>query len=689
MRVGFGFSTLEDSYSAGLQALKDAVSVSGEPSVIILFSTFNYDPYEIFRSIKENTKDSKLIGGTSSFIIVYDRLISRGISIITLSGEYINAVTFSQDKVLKGSDYTEMGRKVGKLFSKDNPYGGMVIIFFAPELADVPKILYSLYNTMGPKFGYVGGGCVRNPKASFTYTFTEKGVNTGPLALAVISGMEFSTAVGHGFESIKDPLIINKTSKNKIVEIDGIPAVDAYTRRFNLVPNMDLLTQMVFHPLGFPNLSGDYIIRDPIDIDKKAIVFPVEIPEGAVGYVMDGKVDRLIKSTSVITEKALRGITDPSFVLVFDCISRRSLMEDRFVLELKAIKDSIRFDIPITGMLTMGELCCYGDSPMFHNKSTVLVVSGREKTDHPIGDEIEKSDLDILEAELSILHEIASLSSLVSEEDLIESSIEKSVRLFGVRRSAFIRKIGDNYKLLASWGFNRVRDVLKSMSKDTPNKEVFSLGENGEYGVLYIEMNNIDERKRRLFRIFARRLEEIFGLLEANRERKKIERSLRKLALTDDLTKLYNRRGFLLFGEQYLKLSERLKRKAILLYIDVDNLKWINDNLGHSEGDRALIEIASILKKISRKSDILARIGGDEFVLLGLETGESNSSALLRRIRERLEAKDKKRHLPYNLSISMGVAVYDPDNPLSLRSLLEEADKKMYEEKRRKKELKL
>lgn len=686
MRVGFGFSTLEDSYSAGLQALKDAISVSGDPSVIILFSTFNYDPYEIFRSIKENTKDSKLIGGTSSFIIVYDRLISKGVSIITLSGEYINAVTFSQDKVLKGSDDIEMGRKVGRFFSKDNLDGGMVIIFFAPELADVPKILYSLYNTMGPKFGYVGGGCVRNPKASFTYTFTEKGVNTGPLALAVISGMEFSTAVGHGFESIKDPLIINKTSKNKIIEIDGIPAIDAYTRRFDVAPNVDLLTQIVFHPLGFPNLSGDYIIRDPIGIDKKAIVFPTEIPEGAVGYVMDGKIDRLIKSTSLITEKALRGIIDPGFVLVFDCISRESLMEDRFILELKTIKDSMGLDIPITGMLTMGEIGCYGNSPMFHNKSTVMVVAGKEKVNLEIENKVERLSFDILEAELSILHEIASLSPLVSEEELIESSIEKSVRLFGVRRSAFIRKAEGSYKLLASWGFRSVRDVLKSISKDTPNKEVFSLGKNEEFGVLYLEMNrDIDERKRRLFRIFARRLEEIFSLIEADRKDRKIEKSLRRLALTDDLTKLYNRRGFLLLGEQYLKLSERLKRRAILLYIDVDNLKWVNDNLGHSEGDRALIEIASILKKISRKSDILARIGGDEFVLLGLETGDNNFVALSRRIKEGIETRNSRRSLPYNLSVSMGVAVYDPDNPLSLKSLLEEADKKMYEEKRRKK----
>ncbi|MBC7320881.1 diguanylate cyclase, partial [bacterium] len=82
--------------------------------------------------------------------------------------------------------------------------------------------------------------------------------------------------------------------------------------------------------------------------------------------------------------------------------------------------------------------------------------------------------------------------------------------------------------------------------------------------------------------------------------------------------------------------------------------------------------------------DILARIGGDEFVFLGLETGTNNYNTLLKRINDRIESRNKKRHLPYKLSISIGVVIYQPDNPLSLRSLLEEADKKMYEEKRRK-----
>lgn len=400
---------------------------------------------------------------------------------------------------------------------------------------------------------------------------------------------------------------------------------------------------------------------------------------------MEGKVDKLIKNASVVASRALSRISDPSFVLVFDCISREALMRDKFTLELKAIRDAIGSDIPITGMLSFGEIGCYEYSPMYHNKSTVIAIAGRKTVDYEIETALERPNVDILGAELSILHEIASLSSFVSEREIIEGAIEKSIRLFGVRRSAFIRKLRDGYRLLSSWGFRDVKDVLESMNENASNKASFPLGENMKYGILYLEMNReISEWESRIFRIFAKRLEDLFRAIEVNRERKKIERSLRELAFTDDLTKLYNRRGFLLLGEQYLRLSERLKRRAILLYLDVDNLKWINDNLGHHEGDSALIEVASILRKTSRKSDIVARIGGDEFILLGLETGSGGWGVLLKRIEEKIKSRNRKKDLPYKLSLSIGLAVYDPSTPSSLRALIEEADKNMYEEKKKK-----
>jgi diguanylate cyclase (GGDEF)-like protein len=163
--------------------------------------------------------------------------------------------------------------------------------------------------------------------------------------------------------------------------------------------------------------------------------------------------------------------------------------------------------------------------------------------------------------------------------------------------------------------------------------------------------------------------------------------ALKELTLKDELTRLYNRRGFLTLGEQHLRLSERLRRRSILLYIDVDDLKWINDNLGHSVGDNALIETSSILKRTFRRSDILARIGGDEFVVLGLETADNNEERLKERLEKKLETWNRRRNHLYHLSLSVGAVSYDPDKPVSLKTLLEEADRQMYLEKRSKKQV--
>ena len=682
-----GYSTLEDPYSAGLEAVREAISKSGEPSFIILFVTFNYDPYEVFRGIKEVAGDSKLIGATSECIILQDMLIARGVSALAINGKEIKVVTFSQNEELE--DDRELGRIAGESLLKSNLDKGLVITFFVNSLVDVSKMLYGLYNTMGTKFRYIGGGCGRRPGASYAYTFTEQGVNKGPLVAGLVDGIDVSTAIGHGFNSIKEPLIITETARNKIVEIDGISALESYVKRFNFVPNRDPLSQIVLHPLGFPNLSGEYIIRDPVRINKDgSIEFPTDIPKGAVGYVMDGRVDRLIKNTCLIAKKALEGLTDPGFVLVFDCISRHSLMREKFRLELESIKDVVGSDIPITGMLSWGEIGSFKSSPMYHNKTTVIAVAGKgEVNKETVGGIVKRASHRILDAELSILHEIASFSFSGSEEKIAREAIEKTIRLFGVKRSAILKKNKKGYKLLSAWGFREVDEVLGCMNQESPDRIYFLLGKDRVCRVLYMETDEpIEEQERRIYTIFAKRLEEIFSMVEAITERNRLESSLRKMALTDDLTKLYNRRGFFLLGEQYLELSRRLRRKSFLLYIDIDNMKWINDNLGHSEGDRALIEVASILKKTSRKSDVLARIGGDEFALLGLETGSNSYTALTERIREKIEYRNRRRSLPYRLSLSIGIAICDPNNPSSLKTLLEEADKSMYEEKRRKKQ---
>ncbi|MBI4825628.1 MAG: sensor domain-containing diguanylate cyclase [Nitrospirae bacterium] len=163
---------------------------------------------------------------------------------------------------------------------------------------------------------------------------------------------------------------------------------------------------------------------------------------------------------------------------------------------------------------------------------------------------------------------------------------------------------------------------------------------------------------------------------------KDLEENLRTLSLTDDLTDLYNRRGFFALAEHQLKVADRQKKGLFLLYADFDNLKKINDKFGHNEGSRALVETAKILKKHFRKSDIMARMGGDEFAIIPVVSTGERPDKIADRLKKYLELYYSKKNFGYKLSISIGIAYYDPDKPCSIHELLSRADKLMYEQKK-------
>jgi two-component system cell cycle response regulator len=164
----------------------------------------------------------------------------------------------------------------------------------------------------------------------------------------------------------------------------------------------------------------------------------------------------------------------------------------------------------------------------------------------------------------------------------------------------------------------------------------------------------------------------------------RLREDLRTMALIDDLTGLNNRRGFSTLGQQQVKLADRAQRGMFLLFSDLDNLKLINDTFGHHEGDQALIETANIHRETFRQSDIIARVGGDEFAVLAIESHKGSGEILAARLQERLRTHNTQRNRRYKLSISVGLDYYDPTCPRSIDELLDQADRSMYEQKQKK-----
>ena len=158
---------------------------------------------------------------------------------------------------------------------------------------------------------------------------------------------------------------------------------------------------------------------------------------------------------------------------------------------------------------------------------------------------------------------------------------------------------------------------------------------------------------------------------------------LQQLSFNDELTGLLNRRGFLSMAQQQLKIAQREDWELVLLFADLDSLKNINDNFGHTEGDRALKSIATVLKKTFRTSDLIARLGGDEFIVLALNAPAAGVQKMKTRLKSNLDQHNSQNRY-YQLSLSIGIAQFDPNHETSLESMIVEADNALYDTKRKK-----
>jgi diguanylate cyclase (GGDEF)-like protein/PAS domain S-box-containing protein len=159
------------------------------------------------------------------------------------------------------------------------------------------------------------------------------------------------------------------------------------------------------------------------------------------------------------------------------------------------------------------------------------------------------------------------------------------------------------------------------------------------------------------------------------------KRELEQMMLVDDLTGLLNRRGLQLVGEQALFKARRDGIGVVLLFLDLDGLKQINDGLGHSAGDEAIRALAGVIRDVIRGSDIAARIGGDEFAMLLFDADGEAAAAVIERIERGAAAERERSSLRYELSVSVGVYEIDPRTPGSIEELLTHADRSMYDEK--------
>ncbi|MFA7204295.1 MAG: PAS domain S-box protein [Candidatus Caldatribacteriota bacterium] len=164
-------------------------------------------------------------------------------------------------------------------------------------------------------------------------------------------------------------------------------------------------------------------------------------------------------------------------------------------------------------------------------------------------------------------------------------------------------------------------------------------------------------------------------------DRIKMEKQLKRLSRIDTLTRTLNRRYGMELILRQLKLSKRNSSPLLLSFVDINNFKAINDKYGHQEGDKVLKEIAEIFKTTIRETDILCRIGGDEFLLAFPHNSLEDAPKIKKRLEKNLTKYNKESRKEYQVNLSMGFSEYTPEKPKTLDALIAIADKQMYKEK--------
>lgn len=233
--------------------------------------------------------------------------------------------------------------------------------------------------------------------------------------------------------------------------------------------------------------------------------------------------------------------------------------------------------------------------------------------------------------------------------------------------SAAKRLFGENYKEL-------ILDIVDFDFMEKCVKEVVINCANGNKIIGEVCISDTDWEGKDAYLLSVRDITEKVEL----RERLKIQ------SVTDELTALYNRRGFFNLAEYKLKFAKRNKKGMLLFFIDIDGMKYINDNLSHHEGDLTLEGASTILRETFSDQDVIARIGGDEFAVLSINAEEEDIQKLTTKLLNKQKEFNNAKKYPFNISMSVGAAYFHPDSVTTINELMSKADRLMYENKNQK-----
>jgi diguanylate cyclase (GGDEF)-like protein len=222
-----------------------------------------------------------------------------------------------------------------------------------------------------------------------------------------------------------------------------------------------------------------------------------------------------------------------------------------------------------------------------------------------------------------------------------------------------------------------IQHILRKPAE--PHEILRAVNETLQYPTAPSRPPNTEQLRHEHLQLLVDKLYQKISELEKANER------LRSFSLTDGMTGLNNRRGFMILATGLLKFARRAGYSLCLLYIDLDSLKYINDTFGHIAGDTALANFAHILTETFRDSDVIGRLGGDEFVILIIDATESDIAGMQALLQSNVDTYNLQAEQGHALSFSLGIIQADSNSSITMEEFLSQADEAMYLHKQRRK----
>lgn len=381
--MGVGRSTSVDAHAAGTEAAT-AIHGRDDAVLIVVFCSDGYDLPVLSEGIRSVSGETPLIGCSTAGEIATDGPSDSSVVVVAFGGPGFSAEVACSEGA--SQNLRRAGEEVAEAATHGEDKEHKVLLLLTDGLAgDQQEIVRGAYAVLGASVPLVGGCAGDDLKMSRTYQlFNDRVLGDSVVGAVLSSDAPLGIGVHHGWRKVGDPMIVTRSSENRVFALDDRPALDVYLERLSAPADARAdpaaFTRFALtHPLGLERRSGEPQVRfiAEADFGDRSLGCIAEVPQGGVTWLMEGDDSSVLQATEAACRDALGGLDSaPLGMLAFDCIARRGVLGDEGIkTEIDALS-RLSGGVPVAGFYTYGEIARVKGVSGFHNQTLVVLAVG-------------------------------------------------------------------------------------------------------------------------------------------------------------------------------------------------------------------------------------------------------------------------------------------------------------------------